>query len=86
MSRYEYDFCEKRPDQISSEFKMKYGSAIAKSKSLDSPMNPQTLPHIGKVRYRILNILERFMLLPEKEINEYQADINKKLGRILSEP
>ena len=65
---------------------MKYGMAIAKGKTLDSPLNPQTLPHIGKVRYRILNILKRFMLLPEKEINEYQDVINKKLGRILSEP
>ena len=40
FSRYEYDFCEKRPDQITTEFRMKYGMAIAKSKTLDSPLNP----------------------------------------------
>lgn len=43
------------------------------------------LPDIGKVRYRILNILKRFMVLPEKEIKDYQSMINKKLSRILSD-
>ena len=38
--RYEYDFTEKSPDQITKEFSKKYGQAIAKSQQLDNPLNP----------------------------------------------
>lgn len=40
LNRYEYDFCEKSPDQIFKEFTDKYGVAIAKSIYLDSPLYP----------------------------------------------